>query len=60
VAVAIPAPDVSDQWMAISATLLAPSATDALLDEIAAELHVVADTISVGLGRPVELERPTA
>jgi len=60
VAVAIPGPDASDQWMAISATLLAPSATDALLDAIAAELHVVADTIALGLGRPVELERPTA
>lgn len=59
VAVAIPGPDSSGEWMAISATLLTPRATDSVLAEIAAELHVVAQSIAVGLGLPVELERPT-
>ena len=59
VAVAIPDPDSSGDRMAISATLLAPRATEELLDEIAAELQVVAHLISVGLGHSTHTERWT-
>ncbi len=58
VAVAISGPDSSGEWMAISATMLAPQATEALLDEITGELRVVADSIALGLGRSVESEQP--
>ena len=55
VGVALPGPDPSGQWLAVSATLLAPRATDALIARIAAELHVVARSFSFGLGRPAEV-----
>lgn len=57
VAVAIPGSDSSDHSMAVSATLLAPRATDDLLDEIAAELCVVARLIADGLGRSDDTRR---
>ncbi len=59
VAVAIPGPAHSGHRMAISATLLAPRATNDLLDQITAELHVVAQLISVGLGGQAVTERST-
>lgn len=53
VGVAFAAPEASGQWMAVSATLLAPRATDASIEQIAVELHVVARSISLGLGLTV-------
>lgn len=53
VGVALSGPDSSGHRMAISATLLAPRATPALLAQIADELHVVANSMSLGRGTSV-------